>query len=191
MNMNVRKENVLVTYKNSDIDFCPEINECIKSPIVPDNDFDFKILTNLTNTKTESGNISNTAKISHILVLSNDTVTFSNLSCVNSGHTNIILALPLTFTKKCNVYSLVLPDIDSKKKFKYNKYVIIKNNNGVSLPVDLQVANGYLYIIINITDAHMDTTFENKCKIKLSFTKFFFNLNKNIVCCSQNIICIQ
>ena len=206
MNKNGRKVNSSELNYCPKIDNIPEIDECVKTSIVPDDEIHLKILTNMTNTLTNCGKIYNTAKISNVLGLCEERIIFSNLSCIsrknlscrscssclfclNSDINSIVLAIPLTFTEKCNAYTIILPDIDSKKSFKYENNVIIENARGIPVPVDLQVKNGYLYFVIYITPVDFVINNGNECQMILSFKKFNFNLNKSIVFGKHNVLC--
>lgn len=155
--------------------------------IAPDDNLEFKVLTEMTNTLSTDGTVLNVATTQYILDLCKRTITFSDICCPSNDMNTIILGLPLIFLKKCFAYRLVLPDISNATSFNYSNYIIVENMNGTVLPVDLQIANGYLNIIIAISDA--TTVTDNGCQIFLNFIKFNFELTRSLVFCISNLMC--
>ncbi len=164
-------------------------NDCINllQSITPTNDFSFKILTNMTNTLTSDGNVQNVAVTQYILDICNREISFNNICCPTDEMSTIILGIPLIFLNKCSAYRMILPDISDATSFDYSDFIIVENADQTILPVDLQVANGYLNVIIVISSASTES--ENGCQINLTFTKFNFSLTKSLVFCTSNLIC--
>ena len=164
-------------------------NDCINllQSIVPNSNFEFKILTNMTNTLTSGGNVQNVAVTQYVLDICNRDITFDNICCPSDDMNTIILGIPLIFLNKCFAYRVILPDISDATSFDYSDFVVVENTNQTPLPVDLQVANGYLNVIIVISGASVES--DIGCQVSLTFTKFNIGLSKSLVFCTNNVIC--
>lgn len=175
---------------------CPEICPELIKDIVPECDLKLKFSSHY-----EGGSVIYTegslpivtpATAKHLLSLCCETIKL-NIACANATK-RVILGLPLTYVEGCSVYSLTLPQIlnSNLTTFTYGANVEISTvDTNEVLPIGLQVANGYLFIEIDVDGklvfADNDCNGECPASISLNFNKFEFGLTKKYKCC--NVTC--
>lgn len=159
----------------------------IKTQVDTLNCFDFSIITSMLGTDTSSTPITE-ATVSEFLTLCNSTITIKDLCCFRNANA-LIIGIPLTVSlDKCNTYKISPPEIPSEDYS--NNVIVLVGNDETPRELNLQVSNGYLYIIVRIdpvTDVEQGDN--GCCNITLNFTKFIFALNKIVVYCNNNTPC--
>ena len=164
---------------------CPKLH----STLTPDCDIDFKILTKFENTSSMRGVLIKSADISYKLELCKNRVVFKNLECAEKIKT-VIFGIPLRFVEDCHIYTIVIPPIPGPT----DNYVIVNEvNTDTKLNIEFQIANGYLYILIDITDPSgnslIDFVGPDSPSLDLCFEKFAFDLKTKITSCDCNLNC--
>jgi len=164
---------------------CPKLHSVLET----DCTFDFKIGTQFINTSVpvDPADPKVLADCVNTLNLCEDTVLFKNVKCAK-GLGSIILGVPLKWVDGCQQYTIRVPEIPGGDTDL--NVVVEETNTGTTLPVNFQVANGYLYVEINITDDNGggDQNYfvfggDDAPSLELCFKAFTFDLNKKYVGC--------
>lgn len=166
---------------------CPEIN----TDLVPECCLKFKFTVHYTGSATTTSNpitvVAGTPNYSLELCCP---TTKLKIPCAN-GTKRIILGLPLTYVKGCYVYSIIPPLISSSQLLfgpPYNANLIVSDvNTSAVLPIGMQIANGYLFVEIDVDGkiVNDDEPVDGECSghLTLHFDKFDFPLNRKMKCC--------
>ena len=167
-------------------DTCPVLHDTL----TPTCDIDFKIYTRFSGTEINNGIIS-PASADYTLGICNNTVVFTNIECDAKSLGSVIMAIPLKFVKDCQLYMLDLQTILSSPN---NHLRVTEVNTGNVLLLDLQVANGYLYVEINVTDTNNNSLliFDGVTapSLELCFTRFSLPLRQKYVGCRCPVPCL-
>lgn len=161
----------------------PEVCESLPfSTIAPKNELKFKLVSEITNTEVEDGIITTPGTINKKLKLCCNIVEFDNIEC--SDLNALILGIPITFSDKCNLYSLDIPNISDDSLI--NEYMVVTCGDDNNLVVDIQVANGYIYIIIDVPNDKVIHSNETCLgSLVLCFETFCFDINKKVPLCHK------
>ena len=163
---------------------CPEII----TKVTPDCDLTFKFAATYSGGSVDNGVVTPATAAYHLNLCCK--VIKLTVAC-SEGTKRIILGIPLTYVNGCNVYSLVLPNITNAtlSDYLYDANIVIEDvlYPGTHLPIGLQVANGYLFVEIDVEN-HLildESPVEGECNasINLSFSVFDFPLKKKLNCC--------
>ena len=160
-------------------DSCP----VIKTKVVPECDLKFKFGATYSG-GTVVGGVITPATVAHHINLCCNTVTL-NVPCPNETK-RIILGIPLVYVDGCYVYSLKLPSIAGPTLYNnvYTSNIEVKTVVGDELlAIGLQVANGYLYVEIDVEGKLIVDEEECSASISLYFSVFDFELNRKMNCC--------
>lgn len=159
---------------------CPELNKNFSA----DCPLEFRLSTNLSGTDTTTSPFT-LATVSNKLELCSSTVVFEDLPC-RENLKNVILGIPLVFVDDCNMHKIDLTKLAISPDADYTSNIVVKElNTSNPLAIDLQVANGYLYVIICVENYVEDTP------LSLCFDVFCFDLIKKIIPCNCTIKCKQ
>jgi hypothetical protein len=164
---------------------------CIKQKLNAKCDLCFKLSTVLTGTVVDTGGVVITpATVTNFLTLCKPNVTICD-ACDFTNISTIILGIPLTIAlNRCELFNIRLPVISPETGYAANVVVnvVVGANPPVPAAVDLQVRDGYLYIIITLPAITIDPDQCPQCII-LNFTTFNFALVKAIKYCGIKVKC--
>jgi len=165
---------------------CPTLH----CDLVPDCELEFRLSTQYTGTVKDGAAPVELATMNNALTLCKDTVVFKNIECAKRLK-SVILGIPLKFVKGCHVYTIDLPSIPDNTD---NNIIVTHVETQTQLTLEqFQVANGYLYVEICLTDTNNQTLIdfegEDAPSIELCFDKFTFGLTKKFVPCNCAIGC--
>lgn len=171
----------------------------LNSKLTPDCNLDFKLSINPVGTISNPqpgciNDINPAATVQCGLELCCDIVNFENIPCPKNLN-RLILCVPLMYLDSCHLYTIQVPPIlnDELSTVTYSDNIIVKGcETNEILPIGLQVANGYLYVVIDITDQitvviEPDETCTKS--LKLCFDRFCFNLCKKLRNCACDLKC--
>src|SRR5690348_2542976 len=89
-----------------------------------------------------------TGTVSYALGLCNKTVTFTDICCFNNMK-SIVLALPLSFMQDCFKFTFAHITLGPQTDTTVIDTTVPNLINNTPSAINIQVANGYLYIIID------------------------------------------
>lgn len=182
-----RKSKVMLNSLNSNDSLRADINcPFLNNELHPDCGFKFKIATSVTGTALDpdTGNVI-PGKITKQLQLCCNTVVFNNLDC-DDNFNSLLLGIPLIFIDKCYKYTIDLSSVDIENS---NNISVIDLTTNSQLITSIEIANGYLYIFIDVADKIIFDHVSCKSKLLMSFNKFEFNLIQKITNCCDKIKC--
>lgn len=161
----------------------------LKCELTPDCNIKFKLSTDYTGTDVSGNIIEAIATSSHKLELCSGLVKFTNLECANLK--KLILGVPLVFVKNCHLYRLNLPDItgDVFNNTAYASNIVVKCiDDDSAMNIGLQVANGYLYVIIDV-EGKIVTIGEGAPSLEFCIELFCFDVTKKFIPCGCELKC--
>jgi len=132
--------------------------------------------------------------ITYLLGLCSSIVTFTDVCCFN-GMDNIVLALPLYFVQDCYKYTFGGFALGDQP----NPGVVIDTTTpnltpgGTPSIISIQVANGYMYIILGQDRFDIATSIDDDgnrhCTVSIEFTLFNFPMTRKINLCNCSTLC--
>jgi len=173
----------------------PEIEDktCVtaETTIASPDCFKLKIGLNITGSTGLLGSGATAGTVTYALGLCSDVVTFSDICCFNNM-SSIVLALPLSFVQDCHRYTLV--DIPLGPQLVPIVVDTTVPSGGTGSPIDIQVANGYLYVIIGSDRFDVEVCTDDdegcsRCVVTITFTLFNFFLRRSINYCNCACVC--
>jgi len=172
-----------------------EDNTCITAETIIANPDCFKMKIGL-NVTGSTGLLGTTGAvvgtINYALGLCSYMLTFSDVCCFNNMQ-SLVLALPLNFSQDCYKYTFANIELGPQTTATYID-TTIPNLSGTASLIDIEVANGYLFIIFNndrfdISTVTDDDTGCTTCVVTLEFTQFNLPLTRTINYCNCTKYC--
>lgn len=172
---------------------CPRLKESSN----PECDLKFRIATTVSDTQNNNGSLIY-GTIKNQLQLCNNIVVFNGIKCNDNNSLNyVLLGIPLVYVDRCYKYTIDTSNLSIPTPSS-STIVVTDFITGTPITVNLQVANGYLYIIIGNSGVGEQVgidkyiTFDEttcKAKLALSFDQFAFDLKpKRMNCCDYECL---
>jgi hypothetical protein len=148
-------------------------------------------VTGSTGTLGATGAVAGT--LTFALGLCSNTVTFTDICCFNNM-SSIVLALPLTFIQDCFRYTFTDIPLGGATGTASVIDTTVPNPSGAPSTINIQIANGYLYITIasDRFDVVVVQDPERCCKtcaVTIEFTQFNFFMTRSINYCNCSSVC--
>ena len=157
--------------------------------LTPDCPFEFKLFRYFSGSGINDGVVT-PATATYTLGLCKEGVLFKKIECGAQSLGSVILGVPLKLVEDCHNLSVNVAAILADP----SDYVIVESTSGAVLHLNIQVANGYLYIEITIVDGSGNSLIvfdgEDAPSLELVFSRFSLPLTRRFVGCECQSSCL-